>query len=138
MPVENTNHQENMEISFEGGKVVTAFVNGHSIRTDQPLDNGGENSAPCPFDLYLASIATCSAIYVKSFCEKRDIAVENIIITQETEYDAEGKLPVRVSLKIKLPAGFPEKYRDSVASAAGLCTVKKSIMNPPVFELITI
>ena len=30
-----------MEITFEGGKVVTAHTHGHSIRTDQPEDNGG-------------------------------------------------------------------------------------------------
>lgn len=135
---EENKFQQNMEITFEGGKVVTAFVNGHTIRTDQPLDNGGENSAPCPFDLYLASIATCSAIYVKSFCDKRDIPADNIRITQETEYDSTGNLPIRITLAIQLPPDFPDKYRDSVANAAGLCTIKKSILNPPAFEIETI
>ena len=38
-----------MEITFEGGKVVTAHIHGHSIKTDQPVDNGGGNTAPSPF-----------------------------------------------------------------------------------------
>lgn len=62
---------EMMEITFDGGKVVTAHSHGQVIRTDQPIDNGGGETAPAPFDLYLASIGTCAGIYVKSFCDNR-------------------------------------------------------------------
>ena len=71
-----------MEITFDGGKVVTAHSHNHIIRTDQPVDSGGENSAPAPFELFLASIGTCAGIYVKSFCDNRQIATENIRIIQ--------------------------------------------------------
>jgi ribosomal protein S12 methylthiotransferase accessory factor len=126
-----------MEITFDGGKVVTAHTHGHSIRTDQPLDNGGENTASAPFDLFLASIGTCAGIYVKSFCDNRKIPTDNIKIIQKTEYDKETGLPVNITLDIKLPADFPEKYKASVINVAGLCKVKKSIANPPVFQIIS-
>jgi len=125
-----------MEITFEGGKVVTAHVHGHSIKTDQPLDNGGGNSAPAPFDLYLASIGTCAGIYVKSFCDNRQIPTDNIKIVQKTEYDKQTGLPVDITFDIKLPPDFPEKHKDSIIHVAGLCKVKKSIINPPVFKII--
>lgn len=126
-----------MEITFDGGKVVTARSHGHTIKTDQPLDNGGGNTAPAPFDLFLASIGTCAGIYVKSFCDNRKIPTENIKIIQKTEYDKESGLPVNITLDIKLPVDFPEKYRDSVINVAGLCKVKKSIAKPPVFKIIS-
>jgi len=126
-----------MEITFDGGKVVTAHTHGHSIRTDQPSDNGGENTASAPFDLFLASIGTCAGIYVKSFCDNRNIPTDNIKIIQKTEYDKETGLPVNITLDIKLPADFPEKYKASVINVAGLCKVKKSIANPPVFQIIS-
>lgn len=126
-----------MEITFEGGKVVTAHTHGHSIRTDQPLDNGGGNTAPAPFDLFLASIGTCAGIYVKSFCDNRSIPTEKIKIIQKTEYNNETGLPVDITIDIQLPADFPEKYRASVISVAELCKVKKSIANPPVFKVIS-
>jgi len=126
-----------MEITFEGGKVVTAHLHGHSIKTDQPLDNGGGNSAPAPFDLYLASIGTCAGIYVKSFCDNRKIPTDKIRIVQKNEYDKETGLPVNITLDIKLPEDFPEKYKASVISVAELCKVKKSIANPPVFQIIS-
>lgn len=127
----------NMEITFEGGKVVTAHYNGHAIRTDQPLDNAGGNTAPAPFDLYLASIGTCAGIYVKSFCDRRNIPTDNIRIFQNIIWDEKTDLPSDITIEIKLPPDFPEKYRESVVSAAELCKVKKSIANPPEFKVIT-
>ncbi len=124
-----------MEITFEGGKVVTALHNGHIIRTDQPVDNGGGNTAPAPFDLYLASIGTCAGIYVKSFCDNRQIPAEKIKLIQTTRYNKETGLPSEVSIEIKLPPDFPEKYKASVLHVAGLCKVKKSIADPPIFEI---
>ena len=124
-----------MEITFDGGKVVTAHSNGHIIRTDQPLDNGGGNTAPAPFELFLASIGTCAGIYVKSFCDNRKIPTDNIKIIQKNEFSKETGLPVNITLDIQLPPDFPEKYRTSVISVAELCKVKKSIANPPVFAV---
>jgi putative redox protein len=126
-----------MEIKFEGGKVVTAHSHGHEIRTDQPLVNGGGDTAPTPFDLFLASIGTCAGIYVKSFCDNRNISTDNIRIIQKAEYNKETGLPVNITIDIQLPADFPEKYRASVINVAELCKVKKTIANPPVFEVIT-
>jgi putative redox protein len=126
-----------MEITFDGGKVITAHLNGHIIRTDQPLDNGGGNTAPAPFELFLASIGTCAGIYVKSFCDKRQIPTDGIIIIQTMEFDEEKKLNSIFKLDIRLPVGFPEKYRAAVINAAELCLVKKTINNQPQFEVIS-
>ncbi|NMC39163.1 MAG: osmotically inducible protein C [Bacteroidales bacterium] len=124
-----------MEITFDGGKVVTAHLDGHVIRTDQPVDNGGGNTSPAPFDLYLASIGTCAGIYVKSFCDNRQIPSENIKLIQTTRYNKETGLPSEIIIEIKLPPDFPEKYKASILHVAGLCKVKKSIADPPVFEI---
>ena len=76
-----------MEIFFEGNKKVSANLNGTIIRTDQPLQAGGNGSAPAPFDLFLASIGTCAGIYVKGFCDQRGIPSDNIKIIQHMQYD---------------------------------------------------
>jgi putative redox protein len=126
-----------MEITFDGGKVITAHLNGQVIRTDQSLENGGANSAPAPFDLFLASIGTCAGIYVKSFCDRRQISTEGIKIIQTMEFDNEKKTPYLFKIDIQLPSGFPEKYKEAVINAAELCLVKKTINNQPEFQVIT-
>jgi ribosomal protein S12 methylthiotransferase accessory factor len=126
-----------MEVTFDGGKVITAHINGHIIRTDQPLDNGGGNSAPAPFELFLASIGTCAGIYIKSFCDRRQISTDDIKIIQTMEFDEVKNVPKTIRLDIQLPTGFPDKYREAVVNAAELCLVKKTISNQPEFKVIT-
>jgi len=127
-----------MEITFDGNKVITAHLSsGHQVKTDQPVKVGGENSAPAPFELFLASIGTCAGIYIKSFCDQRNISTEHIKINQTAQYNNETGLPTDIKLEIQLPADFPEKYKAAVINAAELCKVKKTIANPPKFEVIT-
>ncbi|MDT8373532.1 MAG: OsmC family protein [Bacteroidales bacterium] len=126
-----------MEVTFDGGKVITAHLNGKSIKTDQSVRNGGGGTAPEPFELFLASIGTCAGIYVKSFCDQRGIPAENIKIVQALEFDPAKRIPGKVTLDIQLPADFPEKYRAAVINAAELCLVKKTINDPPEFQVHT-
>jgi putative redox protein len=124
-----------MEIYFDGGKKVNARFNGNIIKTDQPLEAGGNGTAPAPFDLFLASIGTCAGIYVKSFCDQREIPSDDIRIIQSMDYDMTKRLISKVSLDIQLPPEFPEKYRDAIVNAANLCAVKKHLLNPPELEV---
>jgi ribosomal protein S12 methylthiotransferase accessory factor len=125
-----------MEIFFDGGKKVNASYNGNVIKTDQPLEAGGEGSAPAPFDLFLASIGTCAGIYVKGFCDQRGIPTDNIRIIQSMEYNHEARLIGKINLEIKLPADFPEKYKDAVINVANLCAVKKHLKSPPEIGVV--
>jgi putative redox protein len=127
-----------MEITFAGGSKVNASFKGHLHKTDQPITAGGENSAPSPFELFLASIGTCAGYYVKMFCEQRNIPSDNIKLIQTVEYAPPKKTPARISIEIRLPADFPEKYKDAVINAAELCAVKRTIADPPVFEIRTV
>ena len=53
------------------------------------------------------------------------------------DFDSGEHLVSKIKLDIQLPIDFPEKYRSAVISAADLCAVKRAIVNPPVFEVIT-
>jgi putative redox protein len=124
-----------MEITFDGGKVVSAHTKDHVIKTDQPVSSGGENIYPSPFELFLASIGTCAGIYVKSFCDNRKIPTDKIRIIQSAEYNKETGLPTNIKIDIQLPSDFPMEYKEAVIKVAELCKVKKTIANPPVFEI---
>lgn len=126
-----------MEVTLDGDKVVTAHINGKTIKTDQSVRNGGGGTAPEPFELFLASIGTCAGIYVKSFCDQRGIPAEGIKIIQSVKFDQEKRVPSIIKLNIQLPAEFPEKYRSAVINAAELCLVKKTINSAPAFEVVT-
>ena len=126
-----------IEVTFDGKKKVNANINGFVISTDQPVEGGGDGSAPSPFDLFLASLATCAGIYVKGFCDQRGIPAEGISLFQDMEYDQETQLIKKVNIEIQVPADFPEKYLDALIAVAGKCKVKKHMQHPPEFNVFT-
>ena len=126
-----------MEVYFPGNKKVYASYKGFTVETDQPVESGGDNTAPAPFDLFLLSIGTCAGYYVLSFLQQRGLPTEDTRIVFRREVDQATHLTTKVSLEIKLPAGFPEKYREAVIRAAETCAVKRALDNPPAFETFT-
>lgn len=125
-----------MRVYFPGGKKVYADFNGKTIKTDQPVLSGGDDSAPAPFDLFLSSMATCAGIYVLGFCQQRGIDTEGMEIHQSLEINPNTRLVRKIKMDIKLPNGFPKKYKNAVINSANLCAVKKHLENPPEFEVI--
>ena len=116
-----------IEVFFDGGRKVNANINGFTVKTDQNLNAGGEGSAPEPFTLFLASIATCAGVYVQSFCDQRDIPSNEITLSMEYEMDPIAKMIALIRIGIHVPGDFPEKYEGAVINAAALCAVKRHL-----------
>jgi putative redox protein len=129
--------KKEIAVSFPGGMRVEAAYKGFTIKTDQPLDEGGENSAPSPFDLFLASLATCAGYYLLAFCLERGIGTEKAGVAMTMERDPQAKMISRVMIELQLPPGFPEKYAAVVVKVVDACTVKRHILKPPAFEVTT-
>jgi ribosomal protein S12 methylthiotransferase accessory factor len=105
------------------------------VKTDQKERGGGEDSAPAPFDYFLASLATCAGIYVKVFCDRRGIDSSKIRINQKHRTDPQTRKLIGIDLDIILPDDFPDKYREAVLKAADQCAVKRLLKDPPEIEV---
>jgi len=126
-----------INVRFDGNKRVSAEFDGFTVMTDQPASNGGDGSAPGPFDLFLASLATCAGYFMLAFMQKRDIATEGAGVRLRTERDPQTHMVAKIVIELQLPPAFPEKYRDVVVRAVDQCTVKRHIVDPPTFEVTT-
>lgn len=124
-----------MTVNFPGGKRVNANYKGFSVETDQPKNEGGDGTAPAPFDLFLASMGTCAGVFIVFFCESRNIPTENIHLTLRFENNAKTHLMEKIDIDIHLPPAFPDKYRKAVVRAAEMCTVKRNLMAPPIIRV---
>ena len=129
---------EIIDVQFPGGKRVDVRVGEFLIKTDQSLKYGGGASAPEPFALFLASIASCAGIFALGFCQKRELSTEGLDLKMVCERDEKNIMIVRMTLKLTLPEGFPDKYREGIVRAMDLCAVKKHIQEAPefFFELV--
>jgi len=124
-----------MEIVFPGNKKVNAVYKGFTIETDQPTNEGGDGSAPEPYDLFLSSIGTCAGVYVVYFCDERGIDTSGIKMSLQFDRNEKKHLIEAVHIHISLPKEFPKKYKSAVIRAAELCTVKRNIIDSPEFSV---
>ncbi len=126
-----------IDVELAGRLQVNATIAGFEIKTDQKPEEGGDDTAPDPFQYFLASVGACAGYYVAKFCMSRDIPVENIKIKERVIPDMTGYVDT-IEVDIVLPPDFPAKYRDAVLRAANQCMVKKTIENPPEIEVQTV
>jgi putative redox protein len=122
-----------MIIDFPGGSRVDAHFGSFTVATDQPP----AASAPSPFEIFLASIGTCAGIYVAGFCQSRNLPTDGIRIIERINHSRTTGMLESVGLEIQVPPEFPEKYRNSLIHSAQLCAVKKTLENPPRFDITT-
>jgi ribosomal protein S12 methylthiotransferase accessory factor len=114
-----------IEVSFPGGVAVDATLKGQVIHTDQ--------SGVAPFDLFLASIATCAGFYALRFCQQRGIDTRQLGVML-TPFRSDKRIET-IAIDLRLPPGFPGKYRHAIVRAVDQCAVKKAIADPPKFEI---
>ena len=129
--------EKTIAVEFPGGKRVDARMGGVVIHTDQTAERGGEGAAPEPFQLFLASIATCAGIYALEFCKARGIPGDGMTLAVRYDWDEKKHAITTMRIEANLPPGFPEQYKKAVIRAMDLCTVKKNIIHPPEFIITT-
>ena len=126
-----------MKITFPGGQKVEAHHNGLKILTDQTKQDGGEGKAPSPFDLFIASIGTCTGYYVLKFCEQRKIPTKDIKLYLHDEWNPLVRRITKIKITIDLPSTFPKKYIEAIIRVAEQCSVKRHLTAPPEITIET-
>ena len=127
-----------MRISLPGGARVDAAYKGFVIRTDQPVHLGGANTAPAPFDYFLASIGTCAGFYVLSFLQRRGLPIEDVTLAVSTVKDPARHMVSDITIEIHVPESFPGKYRNALVNAVNQCSVKKHLHDSPRFNTVVV
>ena len=125
---------EPLIVTLPKNRRVDVQIGRHVLHTDQPAHNGGEDAAPSPFDVFLASIGACAGIFVQGFCATRKLPTEGVRIVERPRFDEQGVLR-GVDLRVEVPADFPERYREPLIRVIEQCSVKKAIAAQPEFTV---
>jgi len=125
-----------LKVVFGDNYKIDVEYKGFTVKTDQPVRDGGDGTAPSPFDLFLVSLAACAGFYALAFCRERKIPTGGLGVTMTAERGEVSKMIDNITITVDLPAGFPERYRFALVKAVDHCTVKAHILRPPQFEIV--
>lgn len=120
-----------MRVEHRGGDQFDISVRGHIITVDQPVKDGGDDTAPTPTELFVASLASCVAFYARRYLARHNLPTEGLAV--EATFDM-GSRPARVAgitLRVILPDGVPAERRDPLLAVATHCTVHNSLESTP-------
>jgi uncharacterized OsmC-like protein len=120
-----------MWVEHRGGDQFDINVRGHLVRVDQPVKDGGEDTAPTPTELLIASFASCVAFYVRRYLARHDLPTDGLAV--EARFDM-GAKPARVAgidVRLIVPEGVPVERLDALLAVATHCTVHNTLASEP-------
>jgi uncharacterized OsmC-like protein len=123
---------ELMDVRFLAGEAYEVAVRGHRVMVDQPADVGGDDNAPTPTELFVASLATCVAFYAGRYLTRHGFSREGLGVS--VGFDMASDRPARVAavrLTVRVPADLPAERRPSLLAVVSHCTVHNSLTTPP-------
>ena len=116
-------------VRHEGGDRYLIEVGSHGVVVDQP-ETG--DAGPTPTDLFVGSLAACTAHYAGRFFSRHGVDAEGFGVACTFEMAADR--PTRVGsivLRLELPQAFPDELRGRLLAVIEHCTVHNSIVVPP-------
>ena len=115
---------------------VATAPRGHRIPVDKMAPAGGEDSGPTPHDLYDAALASCKALTVLWYANRKGIPVEDIAVTVERDDADERKGTYRLRTALSLSGPLTPAQREELLAVAGKCPVHK-LMTQATTEIVT-
>jgi len=120
----------------EGKFTNQVFVGAHVIRADEPLEAGGLDTGPGPYDLLCASLGACTSMTLRAYADFKGIPLERVSVELEHNkiYAAdcaecetrEGRLD-RIDRQITLEGELDAQQRAKLLEIADKCPVHRTL-----------
>jgi putative redox protein len=105
----------------------------HQLVADEPREKGGDDAGPCPQDLLAASLASCTAITIEMYAERKGWDVGQVEV--QCEYTpAEGGSPTKFDLALRFPSSLDPDQAERLAMIAAKCPVHRTLDGEVTFE----
>lgn len=119
-----------------GGLRFDARIRGHTVRTDQPVQAGGTDTAVTPLELLGAALGACAALYVSRFCAARGLPTGDLRVeVRATNADDSPRRLGRFVIDVVLPPGIPDDMVPLIERVVRTCPVHNTLAHPPAMEI---
>jgi putative redox protein len=107
-------------------------VRNHRIVVDEPRHAGGHDEGPSPQELLAASLASCTAVTMELYAERKGWDVGAVEV--QCEYTpAERGCPTKFSLVLRVPSGLSEDQLKRLQVIAAKCPVHRTLDGEVMF-----
>jgi putative redox protein len=98
----------------------------HALVADEPASSGGPDAGPSPKELLALSLASCTAITIEMYADRKGWDVGSVEV--EVDYEQGPKrYPTRFDVVVKLPAALSDEQVKRLVEIAGKCPVHRTL-----------
>ena len=121
----------NLQVTHDGDDRFSIGIRGHVVAVDQPVQDGGSDTAPTPTELFVAGLAGCVAFYARRFLARHGLPSDGLLVDCDYEMGSRPARVTRIDLRISLDADLPEDKRKALLAVASHCTVHNTLAQAP-------
>jgi uncharacterized OsmC-like protein len=126
------------------GMAVQLSNGRHEWNADEPLDVGGTDTGPNPYELLLGSLAACTCVTISWYCQHKKLPLELVSTTydfssvhaddcKDCDIPDKGYIE-KITSKVHIEGDFDEAQRKRLAQIAQRCPVHKTLAHGVSFE----
>ena len=108
-------------------------VREHRLTVDEPEDEGGDDAGPSPQELLAASLASCTAITMEMYANRKGWDVGEMTVDVQYEPAQRGS-PTRFVMNVNMSKELPEDQRERLMQIAAKCPVHRTLEGEVMFE----
>jgi len=97
----------------------------HTVVVDEPVAAGGGNIGPAPTRLVAAGLASCVAVTMEMYADRKGWDIGAVEVEVDVEYDHFA--PSSFAVGIRLPPELSDEQRERLLVIASKCPVHKVI-----------
>ncbi len=109
-----------------------------TFTSDEPLEKGGTNVGPNPYELLLAGLGACTSMTLKLYAGRKEWPLDAVRVTlrhdrihakdcEDCDKDT-GMIDV-IDKKLELEGALSEEQRERLLAIAGRCPVHRTLLN---------
>ncbi len=111
----------------------TVKIREHTLAADEPSDLGGQDAGPTPQELLAASLASCTAITMEMYAQRKGWDVAGLEVSCEYS-PAERGCPTKFELALRMPPQLDEEQIERLRVIAAKCPVHRTLDGEVMFD----
>ncbi|CAZ94185.1 bifunctional alpha/beta hydrolase/OsmC family protein [Zobellia galactanivorans] len=131
-----TKHQVVASLDHDDGFSTQMKVGNHFLTADEPVDVGGNDFGPSPYELVSAGLSACTAMTIQMYAKRKAWVIDNIEVHTShnrshvadcKDCESDGSKIDTFEREIKLTGPLDEKQKKRILQIADKCPVHKTL-----------